>query len=79
MRDAFLDELTKIAKKDPAVFLITGDLGFGVLENFAKELPNQFLNVGVAEQNMTMVAAGMAMQGKKVFTYSILLHMRLLN
>jgi len=71
MRDAFLDELTKIAKKDPAVFLITGDLGFGVLENFAKELPNQFLNVGVAEQNMTMVAAGMAMQGKKVFTYSI--------
>ena len=71
MRDAFLDELTKIAKKDPTVFLITGDLGFGVLENFAKELPDQFLNVGVAEQNMTMVAAGMAMQGKKVFTYSI--------
>jgi len=71
MRDVFLSELTKLAENDPNIILITGDLGFGVLEEFEKKFPNQFLNVGVAEQNMTMVAAGMAMQGKKVYTYSI--------
>jgi len=71
MRDTFLDELTKLAEEDSNIILITGDLGFGVLEKFAKTLPKQFLNVGVAEQNMAMVAAGMAMEGKKVYTYSI--------
>ncbi len=71
MRDAFIEELTDIAAEDPNLILITGDLGFGVFDDFSKNFPNQFLNVGVAEQNMTMVAAGMAMEGKKVFTYSI--------
>jgi transketolase len=51
--------------------LITGDLGFGVLDNFAKQFPAQYLNAGVAEQNMTGVAVGMALEGRKVFTYSI--------
>ena len=64
MRDAFIEELTDIAAEDPNLILITGDLGFGVFDDFSKNFPNQFLNVGVAEQNMTMVAAGMAMEGK---------------
>lgn len=51
--------------------LITGDLGFGVLTNFANRFPKQFLNAGVAEQNMTMLATGLAMEGRIVFTYSI--------
>lgn len=71
MRDTFIAELTTQAKLNPNIMLLTGDLGFGVLEDFANLLPNQFLNVGVAEQNMTMVAAGLALEGKKVFTYSI--------
>ena len=71
MRDTFIEELTKFTKEDSSIFLITGDLGFGVLENFAIELPDQFLNAGVAEQNMTSLAAGMALEGRKVFTYSI--------
>ena len=71
MRDTFLDELTLLAEADPDVILITGDLGFGVFDKFAANFPKQFLNVGVAEQNMTMVATGLAMEGKKVFTYSI--------
>ena len=71
MRHSFIKELKKLAQKDPDVFLITGDLGFGVFEEFIDRYPNQFLNAGVAEQNMTMVAAGMALQGKKVYTYSI--------
>jgi transketolase len=51
--------------------LLTGDLGFGVLTDFAERLPRQYLNVGVAEQNMTGIAAGLALSGKRVFTYSI--------
>ena len=71
MRDSFIEELTAQAKLNPNIVLITGDLGFGVLDEFSQLFPNQFLNIGVAEQNMTMVAAGMAFEGKKVFTYSI--------
>tara|TARA_Y100001970_G_scaffold58838_1_gene74801 strand:+ start:645 stop:1571 length:927 start_codon:yes stop_codon:yes gene_type:complete len=71
MRDTFIEELSKRASTDPNVFLITGDLGFGVLEEFGESFPDQFLNAGVAEQNMTAIAAGMAFEGRKVFTYSI--------
>ncbi|MBS1723713.1 MAG: transketolase [Armatimonadetes bacterium] len=71
MRDAFVRQLTEIARKDAKVMLITGDLGFGVLMKFAEELPGQFLNAGVSEQNMTLLATGLALGGRTVFTYSI--------
>lgn len=71
MRDVFIARLLEIAKADPRVMLVTGDLGFGVLDTFARTLPKQFLNVGVAEQNMTGVATGLALEGRTVFTYSI--------
>ncbi len=60
-----------LAAEDDRVCLVTGDLGFGVVGPFAAKFPGQFVNVGVAEQNMTGVAAGMALCGKVVFTYSI--------
>lgn len=71
MRDTFVSVLTEIARADKNVMLLTGDLGFGVLTKFAQEFPDQYLNVGVAEQNMTGIAAGLALEGKTVFTYSI--------
>lgn len=71
MRDAFVKTLLEIAKKDKNVQLVTGDLGFGVLKPFWDELPKQITNVGIAEQNMTGFATGMAIEGKTVFTYSI--------
>lgn len=71
MRDTFVKTLIEIAKKDRNVHLITGDLGFGVLKPYWEELPEQFTNAGIAEQNMTGIAAGMAREGKIVFTYSI--------
>ncbi len=71
MRDTFVSELQKLAYDNPEIILITGDLGFGVLIDFSKCLPNQFINAGVAEQNMTGLASGMALDGKIVFTYSI--------
>lgn len=71
MRDTFVRTLIELAKKDKNIELITGDLGFGVLKPYWETLPNQFTNAGIAEQNMTTVAAGMALEGKTVFTYSI--------
>lgn len=71
MRDTFVKTLIELAKKDKNIELITGDLGFGVLKPFWEQLPDQFTNAGIAEQNMTGVAAGMALSGKNVFTYSI--------
>jgi len=71
MRDTFVKTLFEIAKKDKNVHIVTGDLGFGVLRPFFENLPEQITNVGIAEQNMTGVAAGMAREGKIVYTYSI--------
>ena len=71
MRDTFVATLMGLAAKDPNLHLITGDLGFGVLKPFWEKFPDQFTNAGIAEQNMTSFAAGMAMEGKTVFTYSI--------
>src|ERR1043166_883266 len=71
MRNTFLNTLFELAKQDSRIVFITGDLGFSVVEPFMNELPNQFVNAGVAEQNMTARAAGMALSGKIVFTYSI--------
>lgn len=71
MRDTFVKALLLNARINERVMLITGDLGFGVLTNYAKELPVQFINAGVAEQNMTGLAAGLALEGRIVFTYSI--------
>lgn len=71
MRDTFVKTLIEIAKEDKNVNLITGDLGFGVLKPYWEQLPEQFINAGIAEQNMTGIAAGMACEGKTVYTYSI--------
>src|SRR5690348_1286488 len=66
-----MKRLTELAAADPRIVLITGDLGFGVLDDFERKFPRQFLNAGVAEQNMTAVATGLALEGHIVFTYSI--------
>jgi transketolase len=71
VRDAFVRRLAQIAERYPRVLLITGDLGFGVLTDFAKRFPGQYLNAGVAEQNMAGLATGLALDGRIVFTYSI--------
>jgi transketolase len=71
VRNAFLETLFDLARQDGRITFITGDLGYRVVERFAEALPQQFLNAGVAEQNMTSIAAGMALSGKIAFTYSI--------
>ena len=71
MRDTFVKTLLEAAKNNPDIILMTGDLGYGVLETFQKELPAQFINSGVNEQTMMGMAAGYASTGKRVFVYSI--------
>jgi transketolase len=71
MRTTFLETLSELAERDARIWLVTGDLGYSVLEPFAARFPDRYLNVGVAEQNMTGVAAGLARCGKIPFTYSI--------
>lgn len=71
MRTAFIKTLEELALNNKNIFLIVGDLGFGVTNDFSNSFPKQFLNSGIAEQNMTGLAAGLAMSGKIVVTYSI--------
>ncbi len=72
MRKEFIKTLIELAEKDKNIYLLTGDLGFSVFEEFAKKFPERFINCGVAEQNMAGLAAGLALEGKKPYIYSII-------
>ena len=71
MRNTFIKNLISHARINDNIALIVGDLGYSVIEPFAEEFPDRFINAGVAEQNMAGMAAGMASEGYHVFTYSI--------
>lgn len=71
MRASFLLSLNTLAETNPNLMLLTGDLGYGVFEGFEKKFPKQYLNIGIAEQNMIGIASGLALEGKIVFVYSI--------
>jgi transketolase len=71
MRKAVIHELTELARTDPRLVLLTGDLGFMVIEEFADAHPSRFINMGVAEANMLGVAAGLALEGFRPYCYSI--------
>lgn len=71
MRTTFINALLDCAAADGRIWLLCGDLGFGVLEPFQQRFPDRFINVGVAEQNMMGIAAGLALCGRKVVCYSI--------
>jgi len=71
MRKIFIKTLLKYSKVNEAPYLITGDLGYSVLEPYQELYPSRFINVGIMEQSMMSIAAGLASQGNKVFAYSI--------
>lgn len=71
LRRAFIDVFTELATKDSKVILIIGDVGYSYFEPFAAKFPNQFLNAGVAEQNMMGLAAGMSREGWKPYVYTM--------
>src|SRR4051794_11473335 len=71
MRDAFFAELAARAATDERVWALTGDLGIGLFDEFERVAPGRYLNVGIAEQALVGVAAGLAYAGKVPFAYSI--------
>jgi transketolase len=71
MRDAFFEELCINANVNPNIVILSADHGAFALEDFAKNNPSQYINIGIAEQNMVGVAAGLAASGKIVFIYGI--------
>lgn len=71
MRKAFIRTLTELAEDDERILLLTGDLGYTVIETFAERFPRRFFNVGVAEQNLVGLATGLAESGYIPFVYSI--------
>ena len=71
MRSIFNETLLDIAKNDDRIFMILADIGYGEIEPFAEAFPDRYFNAGVAEQNMTGIACGVAMEGNIAITYSI--------
>lgn len=71
MRKDFADELYRAMKKDKRIWLLTGDLGFGILEKIRDRFPDRFINCGASEQAMLGMACGLALEGKIPFVYSI--------
>ncbi|MBT3943510.1 MAG: 1-deoxy-D-xylulose-5-phosphate synthase [Chloroflexi bacterium] len=72
IRDALFEELFELATKDRSIMLLSGDQGAFSIKKFQDSIPDQYINVGVAEQNMISVAAGLAMSGHKVVVYGII-------
>lgn len=72
MRTAFAKTVQELAEKDKRIFIITNDLGYSVLEPFIEQFPDRYLNIGIAEQNMIGVAAGLALTGKIPVVFSII-------
>jgi len=72
MRNAVINTVLEFAKKDKKIFLVAGDAGFGVLDQFKRLFPERFLNLGVAEQNMISFSSGLALAGFCVFVYDII-------
>src|ERR1051325_2288870 len=71
MRRAFGDALVKAAQDDDRVIFLTGDLGFGVFDEFIARFPRRYVNVGVAEAQLVDCAAGLALEGWRPIVYSI--------
>jgi transketolase len=71
VRGAFIETLNELAADNDRIWLVCGDLGYSVLESFARRYPDRYVNAGVAEQNMTGIAAGLALAGNIAVTYSI--------
>ncbi|MDP6175029.1 MAG: transketolase C-terminal domain-containing protein [Rhodospirillales bacterium] len=71
MRDAVIETITEAARKDRDIYFLSADLGAAALDIFREDLPDQFLHLGIAEQNMVDVTSGLAQSGKKVFLYAM--------
>ncbi|MDD5012072.1 MAG: hypothetical protein PHQ66_00270 [Candidatus Nanoarchaeia archaeon] len=71
MRKIFGKVITELAEKDKDIFLIVGDIGYGIFDEFRNKFCDRFINVGIREQSMISIAAGMALEGLKPYVFTI--------
>ena len=71
MRDVFLEKIWNKMSLDSLIFFVSADFGSPVLDKIRKDFPDRFINVGIAEQNLINITAGLAIEGYKVFAYAI--------
>ncbi|OYV49516.1 MAG: transketolase, partial [Burkholderiales bacterium 21-58-4] len=71
MRDALLERVWREMRRDSSIFVTCADFGSPILDNIRGEFPDRFVNVGIAEQNLINISAGLALEGYKVFAYAI--------
>lgn len=71
IRGFFAYELHKQMKENKNIWVVTGDLGYGMFDKIKKDYPNRFINTGAAEQSMLGIVIGLALEGKIPFVYSI--------
>ncbi len=71
MRRKFGKIINELAKNDKKIYLIVGDIGYGIFDDFRKNHPNRFLNLGICEQSIIGTASGMALEGLKPWVYTI--------
>ena len=71
MRKEFGKVITELAEKDDAIVILVADVGYGVFDEFMEKFPDRFFNLGICEQSIMGVAAGMALVGLKPYVYTI--------
>lgn len=71
MRREFGKLMVELAERDPLVHLLVGDIGFGIFDEFKRQFPKRFLNMGICEQSIIGFSSGMALQGLKPWVYTI--------
>ncbi len=71
MRYKFGEAMVNLAEEDADIFLIVGDIGYKVFDAYRAKFPGRFINIGICEQSMIGVAAGMALEGLKPWVYTI--------
>lgn len=71
MRQEFAEQLYKAMQDNPDIYLLTGDLGFGMWDKIQNMFPERFINTGASEQSLLDIAVGMALKGKIPFVYTI--------
>ena len=71
MRKEFGKVIVELATADERIYLLVGDLGFGIFDEFKKKFPERFFNIGIREQSMISIASGMALEGLKPYVYTI--------
>jgi transketolase len=71
MRREFGKIITELAKKDEKIYLLSGDIGYAIFDDFREKFPGRFINLGVCEQSIVSIASGMALEGLKPYVYTI--------